>query len=87
MERFPSSVTISGKTFGWSSSEPAVATVDATSGLATAVENGTTAITATTDGISGSTALAVEQTATKIVFVTQPGPPPSDPGGWDEVGE
>ena len=67
-----SGVTISGKTFSWSSSEPSVATVAATSGLATAVENGTTTITATTDGISGSTALEVEQSATKIVFVTQP---------------
>ena len=67
-----SDVTISGKTFSWSSSEPSVATVDPASGLATAVENGTTAITATTDGVSGSTALEVEQAATKIVFVTQP---------------
>ena len=37
-----SSVTISGKTFSWSSSEVSVATIDATSGPATAVnDNGT----------------------------------------------
>ena len=67
-----SGATISGKTFSWSSSVPVVSTIDATSGLATAVENGTTTITATSDGVSGSTALEVEQAAAQVVIVTQP---------------
>ena len=57
--KYSSSVTISDKTVSWSSSEPAIATVDATSGLATAVEDGTTARTATTGGVCGSAALGV----------------------------
>ena len=67
-----SGAAIPGKTFSWSSSEPVVATIDATSGLATAVDNGTTAITATSDGVSGSTALQVEREATHIIIVTEP---------------
>ena len=67
-----SGVEVPGKSFSWSSSEVSVATIDATSGLATAVEDGTTEITATSDGVSGSTELEVEQMATKVVLVTQP---------------
>ena len=44
----------------WSSSNPAVATV-AQTGLVTAVGTGTTSITASSGGVSGSTTLTVEQ--------------------------
>jgi len=50
--------TISGKTFSWSSSDQSIATVNA-SGLVTAVANGTTSVSATTDGISGSASATV----------------------------
>ncbi len=44
---------VTGATFGWASSDTAVATVD-TTGLVTAVANGSATITATTDGTDGS---------------------------------
>ena len=47
-----------GKTFTWSSSDTNVATIDV-SGIATAVANGSTSITATTDGVSGTASLTV----------------------------
>ena len=59
---------VSGKTFTWSSSASNVATVDASSGVATARANGTTTITATTDGVSGLASLKrsrARQTAVK----------------------
>ncbi len=49
-----------GKTFTWSSSDTNVATIDASSGIATAVANGSTSITATTDGVSGTASLTVQ---------------------------
>lgn len=45
---------IPGKTFNWSSSNPAFATVNATTGLVTAVAPGTATITAETEGKTGS---------------------------------
>jgi uncharacterized protein YjdB len=48
-------VTIPGKTFVWSSSDPRVATIEA-NGLATAVGNGTTTIRAQTEGVSNAIA-------------------------------
>ena len=59
---------ISGKTFIWASPDSSVATVNA-SGLVTAVANGSATITATSDGISGSAAVAVAQ-AVGTVLVT-----------------
>ena len=56
---------ISGKTFNWSSSNTLVATISA-SGLATGVGAGSTTITASVDGKSGTTTLTV----------TEPPPPP-----------
>ena len=56
---------ISGKTFNWSSSNASVATISA-SGLATGVSAGSTTITASVDGESGTTTLTV----------TEPPPPP-----------
>ena len=51
-----------GKTFAWQSSDVLVVRVDS-SGLATAVANGTTTVTATTEGILGSTTVAVRAAA------------------------
>ncbi len=53
--------TLSGKTFSWASTGPSVATVNPTSGLATAAGNGTTTIRATTGGVSGTASLTVSQ--------------------------
>ena len=52
--------TISGKTFAWTSSSTSVATINA-SGLATAVDAGSTTITATVDGVSGTATLTVTE--------------------------
>jgi alpha-tubulin suppressor-like RCC1 family protein len=52
--------TLSGKTFTWSSSDASIATVSS-SGLVTAVGNGSATITATTAGLSGSASLTVSQ--------------------------
>ena len=54
--------TVLGKTFTWASSDTNVATIDASSGIATAVTNGSTSITATTDGVSGTASLTVQAT-------------------------
>jgi alpha-tubulin suppressor-like RCC1 family protein len=59
--------TISGLTFAWSSSAPAVATVDSR-GVVTAVGNGTATVTAGTGGVSGSAAMTVSQ----VVVAVQP---------------
>ena len=51
--------TVSGKTFTWTSSNVEVATVS-TTGLVTAVANGSVTITATTDGVNGTATIDVE---------------------------
>jgi len=58
--RDSSGALISEKTFVWSSGDESVATVSQ-SGLVTAVANGTTTITATTDGVTGSASITVGQ--------------------------
>ncbi|HEV8382119.1 MAG TPA: Ig-like domain-containing protein, partial [Gemmatimonadales bacterium] len=58
--------------FRWSSSVPAVAVVDTATGIATAVANGTTTISATTSGVSGSTVVTVNQVAIQLAFTTPP---------------
>ena len=50
--------TVSGKSFQWASSNPAVATVDNT-GLVTTLRHGTVTISATTDNIKGELELPV----------------------------
>jgi hypothetical protein len=57
---------IAGQVFSWSSTSPAVATVNATSGLATAVANGSTTVRATSGTVSGSAALEVGQVVATI---------------------
>ena len=56
---------VPGKLFIWASSDPLVATVDA-SGLVTAVADGPATITATSDGIQGSAALTIQQAVSTI---------------------
>jgi serine protease len=51
---------ISGKTFSWTSAQTGVASVSPAGGLATAVAEGSTTITASTDGVSGSATLVVK---------------------------
>ncbi len=53
---------IPGVVFNWSSADISVATVDAATGLATAVGSGTATISATADGISGSASLTINLT-------------------------
>ena len=50
---------LTGRTVTWSSSNTGVATIDAGTGLATAVAAGTTTITATSEGVSGTATLTV----------------------------
>lgn len=66
--------SISDVSFSWSSSDEMVATIS-TSGLATAVNAGSTTITATADGVSGTATLRV----------TEPPPPPPPPPVVDRV--
>ena len=56
--------TIGGATITWSSSSPNVATVSG--GVVTAVGNGTTTISATADGIAGTTQITVQQSVTQV---------------------
>ena len=69
--------TLSGKTFTWSSSGQSVATVGS-SGLVTAVANGSATITATTDGVNGTATVDVSQVAT-LAFKRENGQPTSHP--------
>lgn len=58
---------ITGKSFTWSSAAPSVATVSESGGLVTAVGNGEATITASVDGVSGSTLMAVSQRVSTVV--------------------
>ncbi len=62
---------VSGAAFSWSSSEPAVATVDGV-GLVTAASPGEAAITATSGGASGHMELLVIALAATAIDVTPP---------------
>jgi uncharacterized protein YjdB len=57
---------IPGATFTWSSGDPAIATVDAALGVATAVSNGTTTVTAQTGNASGNASVTVLQAVASI---------------------
>jgi uncharacterized protein YjdB len=63
---------LGGRTVTWTTSNPSVATVNA-SGLVTAVAIGTATIAATADGKSGSAAITVVGTAGPNVTLTTPG--------------
>ena len=64
----------------WRSSNPAVATVDSVTGLATAVTNGTTVISAHVGSVSGQATMAVSQVVAHVVIS-----PPS--AGFSAVGD
>ena len=55
------------QSFAWSSGDASVATVDE-SGLATSVDNGTAAISAEAEGVSGSATLTVAQVVSEVVL-------------------
>jgi alpha-tubulin suppressor-like RCC1 family protein len=64
---------IPGVAVSWTSSNPAMATMDPTTGLATAVANGTVTITAHSGTLTGSTAVTVLQAPVSVTIV-----PPTD---------
>ncbi|TVR58371.1 MAG: hypothetical protein EA422_16200, partial [Gemmatimonadales bacterium] len=71
-------VNPSGRSVQWTSSTPAVASVDGT-GRVTALAPGSTTVTAQVDGVSGSALVTV------VEEELPPEPPPSEgdlPGGW-----
>ena len=63
---------VSGPTFAWTTSDAAVATVDAVTGLATAVSIGSVTISATTGSVSGNTTLTVAPAAAQLAFTVEP---------------
>lgn len=58
--------SVSGKSFTWTSSNGEVATVS-TTGLVTAVANGSATITATADGVNGTASITVQQEAASVM--------------------
>jgi len=65
-------VVVPGVAFTWTSSHTTVATVDGTTGLATATGHGSTTITATTGSVSGSATLTVDLASTVATMVVTP---------------
>lgn len=61
---------VPGVTVGWSSSRDGVAEVNS-DGLATAVGNGTTTITASAGGVSGTATLNVDQRVTRVAVIPE----------------
>jgi uncharacterized repeat protein (TIGR01451 family) len=70
---------INGVTFAWSSSDPNIATIDAATGLATAVSPGTVTITASAQNISGTAVFNV--TAATVVINEVLADPPDGTDG------
>lgn len=62
--------SITGRTVQWSSSNPAIVSVNPTTGLATGVSNGSAILTATSDGVSGT--LTVQVGAAAPTVTTEP---------------
>src|SRR5437899_545408 len=58
--------TVAGQVFSWSAAPTGVATIDPATGLATAVANGLTTITATTAGVSGTSQLSAAQVVRSV---------------------
>jgi len=65
--------TLTGRVVTWSSSDPTVATID-NSGTATTTGPGSTTITATSEGKSGTASLQVDPVPVTSVAVTPPAP-------------
>lgn len=69
--RDANNTAMSGLTFTWGSSDEAVATVSS-SGLVTAVSNGSVTITASAEGVSGTALVQVAQEGSQLVFTADP---------------
>ncbi len=67
---------LTGRVTTWTSNKPAVATVNQTTGLVTAVDSGTAIITATSEGMSGSATVTVSLVPVAAVSVTSSRPNP-----------
>lgn len=65
---------IAGKTFAWSSTNTAVVTVDASTGVATSVANGSAQIRATADAVIGSASVTVDIVLASIAVTPKPLP-------------
>lgn len=76
--------TLSGRSFAWSSTDEDVVTVDA-DGVVTAVANGTAAVEAATDGVSGSASVTVRQVPEEV-FVAPPTATLEAPGATRDFG-
>lgn len=63
---------LTGRTVTWSSSAPAVATVNASTGIVTGVAVGTATITATSEGRTGSTVVTVTQAPVATITLGAP---------------
>jgi uncharacterized protein YjdB len=63
---------LSGRSVAWSSDAPAVATVNARTGLVSAVSSGVATITATSEGQSGTSTITVTPVPVASVSVTPP---------------
>lgn len=64
---------VSGRTVTWTSITPAVATVNATTGVVTSVAEGASTIRAADGAIQGERTVQVRQRAAQLVFFRQPG--------------
>lgn len=61
---------LTGRVVTWSSSDPNIATIDASTGVATGVAPGTVTITATSEGKTGTASLEVDQVPVASVTVS-----------------
>ena len=66
------SLSTQPSSFVWSSSAPAVASVNPATGVVTAIANGNATVSATSSGVSGSQVVIVSQVATQLAFMTAP---------------
>lgn len=64
-----------GRTVAWTSSNPAVATVNASTGFVAGLTNGTTTITATSEGVSGTAVVTVQGSPVIATVTVTPGAP------------
>jgi uncharacterized protein YjdB len=63
---------LTGRAVVWTSSDPNIATIDSTSGIASGVAPGTVTITATSEGKTGTATLTVNPVAVGSITVTPP---------------
>ncbi|MDZ4673332.1 MAG: Ig-like domain-containing protein [Gemmatimonadota bacterium] len=66
---------VTGRTVAWTSSNPAVATVNSSTGFVAGLTNGTTTITATSEGVSGTTVVTVNGSPVVSTVTVTPGTP------------